>query len=85
LFTNISKDGTKAFDDFAKAVAETTTRILINYAVTQALKSLIDSIAPGVGTALDASGLSRSAINELNPGAVLRGSDINLSSLRALG
>jgi tetrahydromethanopterin S-methyltransferase subunit B len=85
LFTNISKDGTKAFEDFAKAVAETTTRILINYAVTQALKALIDSISPGVGTALDASGLSRAAVNQLNPGAVLRGSDINLSSLRALG
>jgi len=85
LFTNISKDGTKAFEDFAKAVAETTTRILINYAVTQALKALLNSISGGAGTALDSTGLTREAVNQLNPGAVLRGSDINLSSLRALG
>jgi predicted nuclease with TOPRIM domain len=84
LFSNISKDGTKAFEDFAKAVAETTTRILINYAVTQALKSLIDSIAPGVGTALDSSGLSRAAVNELNPAATLRADQINLAALRGV-
>jgi hypothetical protein len=72
LFTNISKDGTKAFEDFAKAVAETTTRILINYAVTQALKTLLNSISPGVGTALDKASISglTGGANNLAAGAV---------------
>ncbi len=82
LFTNISKDGTKAFEDFAKAVAETTTRILINYAVTQALKALLNSMAPGAGMALDTK-VGGEAVAGLT--GTLRGSDINLSSLRALG
>lgn len=81
LFTNISKDGTKAFEDFAKAVAETTTRILINYAVTQALKALLNSLAPGAGMALDTK-VGGEAVAGLT--GTLRGSDINLSGLRAL-
>ena len=83
LFTNISKDGTKAFEDFAKAVAETTTRILINYAVTQALKALLNSMAPGAGMALDTKIGGEAVAGLTGSGGVLRGSDLNLLSYRA--
>jgi hypothetical protein len=83
LFSNISKDGTKAFEDFAKAVAETTTRILINYAVTQALKALLNSMAPGAGMALDTKIGGEAVAGLTGSGGVLRGSDLNLLSYRA--
>ena len=81
LFSNISKDGTKAFEDFAKAVAETTTRILINYAVTQALKTLIDSIAPGVGSAIGGAGRAFSNAGAgLSGGGAVRSDMLRLSA-----
>jgi hypothetical protein len=49
LFSSIGTDGVKSFKDIAKAVAETTSRILIQYAVTTALKALLNSISGGVG------------------------------------
>jgi hypothetical protein len=56
LFTNLSKDGVKAFEDIAKSIAQTTQRILIQYAVTQALKALFNT--------LDASGTAGELTDE---------------------
>ncbi len=71
LFTNLSKDGVKAFEDIAKSIAQTTQRILIQYAVTQALKALLNSIAPGSG--------------ELAGVAVNKVSNLDIKNLRILG
>jgi len=66
LFTNLSKDGVKAFEDIAKSIAQTTQRILIQYAVTQALKSLLNSIAPGSGSISDLIGVQGGGTSNLD-------------------
>jgi hypothetical protein len=76
LFSTIGTDGEKAFERFKKSIEETTKRILIQFAVTQALKTLLNSIAPGSGNALDSGGQIFGK---------LRGDDINLTILRTLG
>ncbi|HEY9702205.1 MAG TPA: hypothetical protein V6C58_07150, partial [Allocoleopsis sp.] len=75
LFTNLSKDGVKAFEDIAKSIAQTTQRILIQYAVTQALKALLNTISSGTGSAVDLAGLSKTT---------LRGRDLDILQLRGL-
>ncbi len=66
LFTNLSKDGVKAFEDIAKSIAQTTQRILIQYAVTQALKALLNSIAPGSGSISDLTGVQGGGTGNLD-------------------
>jgi hypothetical protein len=66
LFTNLSKDGVKAFEDIAKSIAQTTQRILIQYAVTQALKALLNSIAPGSGSISDLIGVQGGGTSNLD-------------------
>jgi hypothetical protein len=51
VFTTINKEGETTFGRLAKAIEETTKRILIQYAVTKAFTLLLNTIAPGVGTA----------------------------------
>ncbi|HEY9705918.1 MAG TPA: hypothetical protein V6C58_26020, partial [Allocoleopsis sp.] len=76
LFSSIGTDGENAMKKFGKAIEETTKRILIQFAVTQALKALLNSIAPGTGSVLDSGG---------SIFGTLRGNDINLTILRGLG
>lgn len=77
LFSSISKDGIKAFGDIAKAIAETTTKILIQVAVTQLLKQLLNSIAPGSGLAVDAGNIGGISANGI--------SNFDVTNLRILG
>ncbi len=51
VFSTINKEGETTFGRLAKAIEETTKRILIQYAVTKAFTLLLNTIAPGVGTA----------------------------------